>query len=142
MPKRPPGGVSRRVFRISSLSASACRAPSLIWRHIERAPQGAKPQRRSAMDKLGKLDLVGIVSVGVVAAGLLAGWMATTAQINASHERKLSQQAVTLTPDGRMKVKVTAQAEAPAATRQVNTASSRTSSGPSISTLAPMLLRP
>jgi hypothetical protein len=107
------------------------------------APAGrSRKQGENAMDKLGKLDLVGMLSLGAVAAGLLAGWMATSAQITASQERKLAQEAVSLTADGRMKVTVTAQADAPDRTRHVNTAASRTSAGPSSSTLAPIFLRP
>lgn len=88
------------------------------------------------MDKLGKLDLGGFVSLGVVAAALLTGWIATSAQIAASQEQKIAREAVSLTADGRMKVTVTAAAEKPAAVRQVNTAATLPASNPRVSTLA------
>ena len=94
------------------------------------------------MNKLGKLDFVGTMTLGVAAAVLLAAWIANSAQIAARHERQLAQQPVTLTADGRMKMTVVAQAEGAAPTRQINTASARSASGPSISTLAPLFLRP
>jgi hypothetical protein len=94
------------------------------------------------MNTLGKLDLVGTLSLGVVAAGLLAGWIANSAQLAARHERQLAREAVTVTADGRMKVTVTAKASGTAPSRNVNAVAVRAASGPSVSTLAPFLLRP
>ena len=91
------------------------------------------------MDKLGKLDLAGTFALGMVAAGLLAGWIATSAQAAARHERTFAREAVTLTADGRMKVTVTAKAEGAGTTRQVNTAATRPSSGPTISAIGLVL---
>jgi hypothetical protein len=62
------------------------------------------------MDNLGKLDLAGTLSLGVVSAVLLAGWIATSAQLAARHEAQLARKAVTLTADGRMKMTVPAPA--------------------------------
>jgi hypothetical protein len=93
------------------------------------------------MDKLGKLDLGGIVSLGVVAAALLAGWIATSAQIAASHEQRIAKEAVSLTADGRMKVTVTATAANPEVSRQVNVATTLPTSSRKVSTLAPVAPR-
>jgi hypothetical protein len=94
------------------------------------------------MDKLGKLDLAGTMSLAAVSAALLVAWMANSAQLAASHERNLSRDVVSLTDDGRMRVTVTAQSESPAATRNINTASTTrsSSSGPSITAIAPIFL--
>jgi uncharacterized protein (DUF58 family) len=95
------------------------------------------------MDKLGRHDFAGMLSLGVAAAVLLAGWIANSAQIAARHERQLAREAVTVTADGRMKVTVTANAREGAPSRQVNAAASGSSATTSaISTLAPLLLRP
>jgi hypothetical protein len=95
------------------------------------------------MKNLGKLDLVGVLSLGVVAAGLLAGWISNSAQLADRHERQLAREAVTVTADGRMKVTVTAKSSATAPLRQVSVVASGTASPASaISTRAPLLFGP
>jgi hypothetical protein len=67
------------------------------------------------MDKLGKLDTVSVVSMGVVVAALVAGWIVTNADSQAESGRILSREdAVTLTQDGRMSLTVSAPREASA----------------------------
>jgi hypothetical protein len=90
------------------------------------------------MDKLGKLDLGGFTSLGVVAAALLAGWIATSQQIAARHEARLARDAVTLSEDGRMKVTVTAKSDVTVPRRQLNVIATRAPSPPTVSTLAPV----
>lgn len=60
------------------------------------------------MNSLGKLDTVSSLSLAVAAAALVAGWIATSADATADSGRRLSREdAVTLTPDGRMQMTVT-----------------------------------
>ncbi len=61
------------------------------------------------MSKVEKLDLMGVVSLAVVAAALLAVWMATMPRIVEPQSRAALERAVTLTHDGRMKLTVTAE---------------------------------
>ncbi len=94
------------------------------------------------MDKLGKLDLVGVASLGAVAVGLLAAWMVSSAHLAASYDRQLAKEGVTLTRDGRMKVTVLAEAAEPAAGHRVLASSGGASTGPSIAAVSPIFLRP
>jgi len=84
------------------------------------------------MSKVEKLDLMGVTSLGIAAAALLAAWMASTPRIVEPQPRLALERAVTLTDDGRMKLTVTAgQARSPAASA-TRTASVRSSTGPSL----------
>lgn len=67
------------------------------------------------MSQVEKLDLMGVATLAAVAAALLAAWMATTPRGVEPTARGPVERAVTLTDDGRMKLTVTAPAEAPLA---------------------------
>ncbi len=64
------------------------------------------------MDKLGYLDTLNTLALGIVFTGLVAAWFGdTTAQV-----RKLPDGDIAITQDGRMKLTVTAEREVPKAT--------------------------
>ncbi len=70
------------------------------------------------MNKLGYLDTLNTVAIGVVVAGLIAAWVShTTEQV-----RALPDGNVAITDDGRMKMTVTAE--------RIEAPSSRTASAP------------
>lgn len=97
------------------------------------------------MSKLEKLDLMGVASLGAVAAALLVAWMVTTHNAAAQPTRHAAHdQGVTLTDDGRMKLIVTGEragAAAPAAPT-TRTASVRPTGGPSLEVALPFVFRP
>ena len=99
---------------------------------MKRARRAPANDQGEDMDKLGKLDLAGVLSLGVVAAGLLAGWIATSAGVAAQHEAKRAREAVTLTADGRMKVTVTGKGSVPTPVRAAGTAVAGAASLPAI----------
>jgi hypothetical protein len=97
------------------------------------------------MSHVEKLDLMGVASLGAVAAALLVGWIVTS-QNAAAHATRhaVLERPVTLTEDGSMKLDVTAgrgNAGAPEG-RTTLTASARPSGGPSLEVSLPVVLRP
>jgi hypothetical protein len=96
------------------------------------------------MSQVEKLDLMGVTSLGAVAAALLVGWMVTMHQALPKAERQAApSQAVALTHDGRMKLTVTAgSASAPTPVASARTASVRANGGPSLEVALPFAFRP
>lgn len=95
------------------------------------------------MSKLEKLDLMGVASLGVVAAALLVGWIATTQDIAARHARQPAKpEAVALTENGSMKLTVTAAREEASPGTVTRTASVRAAGGPSLEVALPFAFRP
>ncbi len=97
------------------------------------------------MNKLGKLDLMGIATLGSVAAALLVGWTVSTHETHAAlAHHDFAPTPVTLTDGGTMKLRVTG-GHAPlvgAAHAGVRTASARPAGGPSLEVLLPYAFRP
>lgn len=98
------------------------------------------------MSKLEKLDLMGVASLGAVAAALLVGWIATTQDLSTRHAARqpAKTETVALTQEGSMKLTVTAgrqQAYSPATTT-LRTASARPAGGPSLEVALPFAFRP
>jgi hypothetical protein len=97
------------------------------------------------MNKFENLDLMGVASLGTVAAALLVGWMVTTHNSVASETTHASRdKSVTLGHDGSMKLTVTAGRESTGspASSMVRTASVRPSGGPSLEVALPFAFRP
>ena len=96
------------------------------------------------MSKLEKLDLMGVVSLGAVAAGLLVAWMVTTHNAAVQDVRSAGAKPVTLDREGRMRLTVTAGREdaGSAGSAMVRTASVRPSGGPSLEVALPFAFRP
>lgn len=98
------------------------------------------------MSKLEKLDLMGVASLAIVAAAVMAAWMVTTHDIAERHARKASAQPVALTQEGSMKLTVTAQREDTPATAgstgNVTRTASVRSAGPSLEVALPFAFRP
>ncbi len=97
------------------------------------------------MSNLEKLDLMGVTSLAAVTAALLAGWIATTANIApVQHSRSAEDKAITLTREGSMKLTVTASREnAVAATTQpARVASSGSSTAGVLQVALPLAFRP
>ncbi|MGE0356947.1 MAG: hypothetical protein AB7P08_08535 [Burkholderiales bacterium] len=94
------------------------------------------------MSKLEKLDLMGVASLAVVVAAVLAAWMVTTSGLESPARSAARDGAVTLTEDGRMKLVVTAEADVPAAASTRRTASARPAGGPSLEVALPFVFRP
>ena len=91
------------------------------------------------MDKHARLDNFGVASLALASFLLLAGWISTSAQLAAEHERQLAGQVVKLVDDGRMKVTVIGRAAD--ADRQVNTAAASPAAAQAISGQATGLSR-
>jgi hypothetical protein len=97
------------------------------------------------MSQVEKLDLLGVTSLGVVAAVLLAGWMVTSHQVAAEADRHAAAQpqAVSLTKEGAMKLTVTAEDTSVAGPMaRTRTASVRPTGGPSLEVALPFAFRP
>jgi hypothetical protein len=97
------------------------------------------------MNQVEKLDLMGVTSLAAVAAALLVAWTVTSHNLAVAQSPERSPvQAVSLNPEGSMKLTVTAERDpegvtTPARTR---TASLRPSGGPSLEVALPFVFRP
>lgn len=96
------------------------------------------------MSKFEKLDLMGVASLGAVAAALLVAWMVTTHNATAGEVRSAGAAPVTLDHEGHMRLTVTAGREdaGSAGAAMVRTASVRPSGGPSLEVALPFAFRP
>lgn len=94
------------------------------------------------MSKLEKLDLMGVASLAVVVAAVLAAWMVATSGLESPARSAAREGAVTLTEDGRMKLVVTAEADTPAAASTRRVAAARPTGGPSLEVALPFVFRP
>ena len=97
------------------------------------------------MNQVEKLDLMGVASLAAVAAALLVAWMVTSHNLAVSKSPERSPvQAVSLDPDGSMKLTVTAGRDAADTTTaaRTRTASLRPTGGPSLEVALPFAFRP